>query len=38
LRGRALSASALLARWRLLPPVDPAGLRADVHRTLDDAL
>ncbi len=30
----ALAADVLLARWRGLPPVDPAGLRAD----LDDIL
>ncbi len=30
----ALAADVLLARWRRLPPVDPAGLRAD----LDDIL
>lgn len=37
LRGRALSASALLARWRRLPPVDPAALRADLDCALDTA-
>jgi len=26
----ALAADVLLARWRRLPPVDPAGLRADL--------
>ena len=31
---KALAADVLLARWRRLPPVDPAGLRAD----LDDIL
>jgi antitoxin (DNA-binding transcriptional repressor) of toxin-antitoxin stability system len=30
-----LSADALLTRWRLLPPVDPAGLRADLDELLD---
>ncbi|HEY2717051.1 MAG TPA: type II toxin-antitoxin system prevent-host-death family antitoxin [Solirubrobacterales bacterium] len=30
-----LSADALLTRWRLLPPVDPVGLRADLDELLD---
>lgn len=30
-----LSADALLTRWRLLPPVDPAGLRSDLDELLD---
>lgn len=33
-----LSAEALLGRWRHLPAVDPAGLRADVDRVLDARL
>lgn len=37
-RGRALSASALLARWRRLPRVDPIQLRTDLDRVLDTAL
>jgi prevent-host-death family protein len=35
---RALTADALLERWRYLPPVDPAALRADIDQTLDSAL
>jgi len=34
----ALSAEALLGRWRGLPEVDPAALRADVDRLLDSSL
>lgn len=34
----ALSAEALLDRWRRLPAVDPAALRADVDRVLDPRL
>jgi prevent-host-death family protein len=34
----ALSADALLARWRALPPVDPQGLRADIDDVLDPEL
>jgi prevent-host-death family protein len=34
----ALSAEALLSRWRRLPGVDPAGLRSDVDRLLDSSL
>jgi prevent-host-death family protein len=34
----ALSAEALLERWRRLPPVDPAVLRADIDRLLDTSL
>jgi prevent-host-death family protein len=30
-----LTAESLLARWRRLPAVDPAALRADVDETLD---
>ena len=33
-----LSASALLRRWRRLPPIDPDTLRRDVDATLDPAL
>ena len=33
-----LSAEALLSRWNRLPAIDPAGLRADVDRTLDPSL
>ncbi len=33
-----LSAEALLSRWRRLPAVDPAALRADVDRLLDPRL
>jgi prevent-host-death family protein len=35
---RALSAEALLGRWRRLPPVDPAAFREDVDRLLDASL
>lgn len=38
LPGRALSAATLLARWRRLPNVDPAALRADLDRTFDTSL
>ncbi len=38
LRGPALSAQTLLARWRRLPRVDPAALRADLDRVLDTSL
>ena len=31
-------ADALLSRWRRLPPVDPAELRADIDRVLDPHL
>jgi len=34
----ALSATTLLARWRSLPHVDPAGLRADLDELLDPEL
>jgi prevent-host-death family protein len=34
----ALSASALLARWRRLPPVDPSRLRTDLDDALDAGL
>jgi prevent-host-death family protein len=30
-----LPAGVLLERWRRLPPVDPARLRADIDETLD---
>jgi prevent-host-death family protein len=33
-----LSAEALLSRWRRLPPVDPAALRADIDTSLDASL
>lgn len=33
-----LSADALLARWRLLPAVDPVKLRADLDELLDPDL
>lgn len=38
LPNRALPAATLLARWRRLPAVDPAALRADIDRTLDTSL
>jgi prevent-host-death family protein len=34
----ALAADALLARWRRLPRVDPAALRADIDEILDAGL
>jgi prevent-host-death family protein len=33
-----LSAETLLARWRRLPYLDPAALRADIDETLDARL
>jgi len=33
-----LSAETLLARWRRLPDLDPAALRADIDETLDARL
>jgi antitoxin (DNA-binding transcriptional repressor) of toxin-antitoxin stability system len=33
-----LAAEALVSRWRRLPPVDPAALRADIDRLLDTRL
>lgn len=33
-----LTADALLARWRHLPPVDPAALRTDIDDVLDPSL
>lgn len=38
LPGLPLSASAILARWRRLPAVDPHSLRTDIDRTLDTSL
>jgi prevent-host-death family protein len=38
LAGPGLSAEALLARWRHLPAVDPAGLRRDIDDLLDARL
>lgn len=37
-RAGRLTAAALLARWRHLPPLDPAGLRADTDDTIDPSL
>jgi antitoxin (DNA-binding transcriptional repressor) of toxin-antitoxin stability system len=34
----ALSAEALLTRWRRLPSVDPAAFREDIDRLLDASL
>jgi antitoxin (DNA-binding transcriptional repressor) of toxin-antitoxin stability system len=34
----ALSAAALLDRWRRLPPVDPVAFREDVDRLVDASL
>ncbi|WP_434479141.1 type II toxin-antitoxin system Phd/YefM family antitoxin [Gemmatimonas sp.] len=36
--GRGLTAAALLQRWRRLPIVDAARLRADLARVMDSAL
>lgn len=33
-----MSAETLLARWRRLPDLDPAALRADIDETLDARL
>jgi hypothetical protein len=33
-----LGAEALLARWRRLPPVDPAALGVDIDEMLDTSL
>jgi prevent-host-death family protein len=38
IRGRGLSAAALLERWRHLPPVDPVKFRADVDALIDQRL
>jgi prevent-host-death family protein len=38
LRARPSSAELLLARWRRLPKVDAAALRADVDATLDGGM
>jgi prevent-host-death family protein len=38
LPGRPLQAALLLQRWRSLPAVDPAKLRADLDDVLDPAL
>jgi prevent-host-death family protein len=35
---RPLQAERLLERWRILPAVDPAGLRADIDEFLDPTL
>jgi prevent-host-death family protein len=35
---RPLQAVRLLERWRAMPPVDPAQLRADIDELLDAAL
>ena len=37
-RGRGLDPVTLLARWRHLPRVDPAALRADIDAVLDPRL
>lgn len=33
-----LKATVLLARWRLLPPVDPREVRADIDAVIDPSL
>jgi prevent-host-death family protein len=38
LRRRPLRAAALVSRWRRLPAVDPARLRADIDDVLDGTL
>ena len=35
---RPLNAEELLARWRLLPPMDPNRLRADIDEIIDPRL
>lgn len=35
---RGATAATLVARWRRLPPVDPAGMRADLDAVLDAEL
>jgi prevent-host-death family protein len=35
---RGLPADVLLARWKTLPPVDPAGVRADIDALVDPNL
>lgn len=37
-RGPAIGASTLLARWKHLPPVDPEKLRSDIDDLLDAGL
>lgn len=38
LRRRVLSSHTLLQRWHRLPPVDPAALRLDIDKVLDQQL
>lgn len=38
LRRRPVPAATLLARWRRLPSVDPAKLRADIDAAMDPSL
>ncbi|WP_375424246.1 type II toxin-antitoxin system Phd/YefM family antitoxin [uncultured Friedmanniella sp.] len=38
LRRKPLSAAALVARFRRLPPIDPAGFRRDVDSMIDQSL
>lgn len=38
LTGPGLTAAVLLGRWRHLPRVDPAALRADIDRVLEPGL
>ena len=38
IRAEALTATALVERWRRLPDVDPAALRGDVDSVLDQRL
>jgi prevent-host-death family protein len=37
-RSRGVNATALLERWRRLPPVDPGRLRRDLDDVIDQAL
>lgn len=37
-RAGRLTAAALIARWRHLPPLEPAALRADIDATVDPTL
>lgn len=38
IRRRALAAETIVERWRRLPPVDPAQLRADIDELFDTSL
>jgi prevent-host-death family protein len=38
IRGRGVSSQEVLRRWKTLPEVDPAALRADIDAILDTSL